>query len=131
MARTRKTAVASPENGQSYAGTGAAPFTACDGSNGNDMLNNGRRMLMFKNGDSNPTTVTFTGVTDENSRTGNVTLTVPASVVNSGTPSTTNAVNGVCYAGPFPEHLFGSLLLIDYSSATDLSFAAFELPGRI
>ena len=121
-ARTRIDSQQLPESGQSFSGTGAVTFSSADATNGNSCYNNGRKLILARNGDSSSTTITILGRTDENGRSANVTLTVPAFA----TPQSGNAIGG-----PYPEHLFGSDLNIDYSSGTALKIAIVELPYLI
>lgn len=123
MARTRITAEQLPENGQLLGGDGELTFTAADSTNYHDMLNNGRRFLVFRNNNAGTRTVTIYGVTDENSRTANLSVVVPAIA---------SSHDAVCICGPFAEHLYGSLLTFDPpATSTGLQIAAFELPGLI
>lgn len=77
---------------------GAAPtYNAVDGTNGNTFPNNGRTIALIKNGGASSITATFTSVPDPYGRTGDVTVTVPASgemAVGPFNPSLFNQISG-------------------------------------
>ena len=105
-------------------GVGLTPavFTAADATNDHFMYNDGRTVLVCKNKSAGAIDVTIVGVTNQNGRTGNLVLSVPAK---------TGEADGVAVAPLLnPESWNGALgkVSITVTVDTDLSFAALRFP---
>lgn len=103
-------------------GLTAAALTAAaaDGVNGNFFINNGRTLLIIKNGGASSITATVTSVPDPYNRTGDVTVTV--------------AAGAEMVVGPFEQTLFNQAsgvtaggVQLSYSGATSVTVSAVSM----
>ena len=93
---------------------------AADGVNGNFFINNGRTLLVIKNGGASSITATVTSVPDPYNRTGDVPVTV--------------AAGAEMVVGPFEQTLFNQAsgagaggVLLAWSDATSVTVSAVSL----
>lgn len=93
--------------------------TAADSANDHYFLNSGRELLIMRNTDAAPKTATVVSVTDRNGRTGDKTITCPATT-------------GLSIYGPFPPALFSQRgadrgrVHVDLTTATGVTFAVVQ-----
>lgn len=114
MPRTNIPVTTLPDHG----GTGAdVSFTAADAANDHSFTNDGRTLLLIKNDDASPKTVTGVAVADPFGRTVNTSWAVGA--------------NSVRLVGPFSPELFSQsdgTMHVDITADTSLFFATLRLP---
>ena len=98
----------------------ALEAVAADGVNGNYFINNGRTLLIIKNGGASSITATVTSVPDPYNRTGDVTATV--------------AAGAEVVLGPFEQTLFNQAsgvtaggVQLAFSDATSVTLSAVSL----
>lgn len=108
-----------------YNGISNLTLTAADSVNGMMFVNDGRTILVVLNNDVSSKTVTIVSVPDENGRTGDIVLTVPAAV--GGFP-------GVAITDQLPTALFTQQatdpgnVYVTFSAATSVKVAAVRIP---
>lgn len=114
MARTLIAATTVPANG----GEAAITWTNADAVNGMYFANDGKTVLLIKNGDVATHTATVTSVADPFGRTGDVAMATIAGATNA--------------AGPFPPNLFTQRdgtgqVLVGFDAGTSVTVAALRL----
>ena len=108
-----------------FGGIQNVTLTAADSANGMMFLNDGKTVLVVINNDVAAKTVTIVSVPDENGRTGDIVLVVPAAV--GGFP-------GIAITDQLPTALFtqqstdAGNVYVTFSAATNLKVAAIRIP---
>jgi hypothetical protein len=108
-----------------FGGIQNVTLTAADSANGMMFLNDGKTVLVVINNDVAAKTVTVVSVPDENGRTGDIVLVVPAAV--GGFP-------GIAITDQLPTALFtqqstdAGNVYVSFSAATNLKVAAVRIP---
>jgi len=108
-----------------FGGLQNVTLTAADSVNGMMFLNDGKTVLVVINNDVAAKTVTIVSVPDENGRTGDIVLVVPAAV--GGFP-------GIAITDQLPTALFtqqstdAGNVYVTFSAATNLKVAAIRIP---
>jgi hypothetical protein len=102
------------------AGDDSITFTAGDAANDHSFTNTGREILLMKCTDGTQKTATVISVADEHGRTGDLTITCPATT-------------GLSNKGPFVPARWSQstgLVHVDLTDATGVSFAVIRLPAK-
>lgn len=100
-------------------------LTAADAANGHIIPNDGRTVIIAVNNDVAAKTVTISSVPDENGRSGDIVLVVPAA---------TGSVPGIAITDTLPPALFSQQnadagnIYLQVSAATSLKLAAVRIP---
>jgi hypothetical protein len=108
-----------------FGGIQNVTLTAADSANGMMFLNDGKTVLVVINNDVAAKTVTVVSVPDENGRTGDIVLVVPAAA--GGFP-------GIAITDQLPTALFtqqstdAGNVYVSFSAATNLKVAAVRIP---
>jgi hypothetical protein len=108
-----------------FNGISNVTLTAADSANGMMFPNDGKTVLVVINNDVSSKTVTVVSVPDENGRTGDIVLTVPAAV--GGFP-------GIAITDQLPTALFSQQttdagnVYVTFSAATSVKVAAVRIP---
>ena len=100
------------------AGLSDVQFTAADDTNDHSFINDGNVLLMMKNVSAGIKTADIISIANRWGRTGDQTLTCPATT-------------GISQAGPFPKSVWnqsGGVVHVDLTDDVDISFAAVRLP---
>lgn len=116
MARTQLPVLVMGKNG---GGLDSVTFTNGDAANDHYFLNSGRELVIMRNTNGTPKTATVVSVADRHGRSGDKTITCPATT-------------GVSIYGPFAPSLFGQRgtdrgrVHIDLTDATGVTFAVVQ-----
>jgi hypothetical protein len=108
-----------------FGGIQNVTLTAADSANGMMFLNDGKTVLVVVNNDVAAKTVTIVSVPDENGRTGDIVLVVPAAA--GGFP-------GIAITDQLPTALFtqqstdAGNVYVSFSASTNLKVAAIRVP---
>ncbi len=108
-----------------YSGISNLTLTAADAANGMMFANDGKTILVVLNNDASSKTVTIVSVPDENGRTGDIVLTVPAA--SGGFP-------GIAITDTLPTALFtqqnsdAGNVYVTFSASTSVKVAAVRIP---
>lgn len=101
------------------AGDNSVTFTGGDAANNHSFTNDGRMLLIMKCTDASEKVATVVSVADEDGRTGDVTITCPATT-------------GESIAGPFLKSLWNQsgVVHVDLAADTGVTFAVVRLPDK-
>jgi hypothetical protein len=102
------------------AGDDDVAATSGDAANDHSFTNTGRELLIMRCSDASQKTASIISVADEYGRTGDVTITCPAST-------------GLSIKGPFPPSRWnqsGGVVHVDLADATGVTFSVVRLPVK-